>query len=423
MSLPTLSLDFTSTNEYLFQPLLTDCSPHQLKQWNTEVRLQEAAITNARHNALNPQDQVDSAFIQEMASTYDKATQSLLTSTQDCKATETVNMPPSPLSVSHEQVITQIGEQFSLNEKQWVAFHIIAEFFIQKYVEKCATELPRLVMLMTGPGGTGKTHVMKAVRAVMEHYRQGHLIRFLAPTGSVAALIDDMTVHKGLGIKIKSSNKGKGNHILGEGLQDYSIIISNQNKTQLREKWKNVEFLLVDETSLLGLQLLAELDHALHFTKEKADLWFGGVFFILSDNFFQYPPVAGSVLYTPISRYAGQTDDEIQKWLGHLSWKKINTMVSLDEQQHMKGDVAYEAAVARLRTHQCMYEDVEMFNSQVIKSANNPDGVDMGSVDNVNAAAIMATNTVQGIFNVEKAHTCHGEQVLVDGDALDKCSH
>jgi predicted ATPase len=66
-------------------------------------------------------------------------------------------------------------------------------------------------MLMTGPGGTGKTHVVKAVQQVMSHYGAAHQIHFLAPTGSAASLINGMTIHKGLGIKIKSKEKGKGN--------------------------------------------------------------------------------------------------------------------------------------------------------------------------------------------------------------------
>lgn len=225
-----LTSDFTPSNEYLFEPLLTDCTARHLKQWNTEIRMQEAAIANTRHNALNPEDQVDSSFVQDTV-TCDQATHNHIMSSRHCKATETLNTPSSPLS--HAQVITQIGEQFNLNEKQWLAFHIVAEHFIEKYVEKRPTELSQIVMLMMGPGGTGKTHVVKAVCAVMEHYGQSHLIRFLAPTGSAAALIDGMTVHKGLGIKIKSLSKGKGNHAPGESLQDYSVIISNQNKTQL----------------------------------------------------------------------------------------------------------------------------------------------------------------------------------------------
>ncbi|KAG1894374.1 uncharacterized protein F5891DRAFT_893426, partial [Suillus fuscotomentosus] len=92
---------------------------------------------------------------------------------------------------------------------------------------------------------------------------------------------------------------------------------------------------------------------------------FGGIVLILSGDFFQYPPVGGSALYTPISRYAGQTDDEVQKRLGRLAWKTINTVVTLTEQQRMKTDPAYGQAVSRLRVRECTYNDMELFNSRV----------------------------------------------------------
>jgi hypothetical protein len=85
--------------------------------------------------------------------------------------------------------------------------------------------------------------------------------------------------------------------------------------------------------------------------KEEPDLWIVGIALILSSDFYQYPPVAGSALYTPISRYAGQTDEEVLKRLGCLAWKTINTVVSLTEQQNMKTDSAYGKAVSRLRVH------------------------------------------------------------------------
>ncbi|KAG2048424.1 hypothetical protein BDR06DRAFT_826771, partial [Suillus hirtellus] len=109
----------------------------------------------------------------------------------------------------------------------------------------------QLWMLMTGPGGTGKTHVVKAIQHVMQHYGSAHLIRFLAPTGSAAALIDSMTVHKGLCIKINSKNRGKGNCDPGTAAEDYSVLISVANQMQLQEEWKHVEFLLLDEVSLV----------------------------------------------------------------------------------------------------------------------------------------------------------------------------
>ncbi|KAG1781436.1 hypothetical protein EV702DRAFT_1192923 [Suillus placidus] len=117
------------------------------------------------------------------------------------------------VNCSPDEVISDIAVEFNLNQGQWQAFCIIANHFVGHHVNKIPADDAdvQLTMLMTGPGGTGKTHVVKAVQAVMRHYGCAHIIRFLAPTGSAAALIDGMTIHKGLGLKIKSLRKGKGN--------------------------------------------------------------------------------------------------------------------------------------------------------------------------------------------------------------------
>ena len=90
-------------------------------------------------------------------------------------------------------------------------------------------------MLLMRPGGTGKTHTIKAVKEVMCHYQMEYAIWFLAPTGSAAALIDGITIYKGLGIKIKA--KDKGNRAPGDTTDDYTVVIVIKNRTQLREEW------------------------------------------------------------------------------------------------------------------------------------------------------------------------------------------
>ncbi len=112
--------------------------------------------------------------------------------------------------VSAAHIISSVADEFHLNSQQFKAFQIIAHHFIKWYILKVVDELP-LQMLLTGPGGTGKSHVVRAVKQVMSYYNCGHRIRFLAPTGSAASNIDGMTVHKGLCIGItKKDGRGKG---------------------------------------------------------------------------------------------------------------------------------------------------------------------------------------------------------------------
>ncbi|TFK17370.1 hypothetical protein FA15DRAFT_555740, partial [Coprinopsis marcescibilis] len=144
------------------------------------------------------------------------------------------------------KIIDQVEVAKNLNEQQRIAYRIITQHFISRFILKHESEKP-LKMLMTGPGDTGKTYVVNALKSVMEAYNCGHTIRFLAPTDSAAALIDGMTLHKGLGLRIENATKGKG----------------NRNLEKLRLEWKHVDILFLDEASLLSAQLLCEIDYAL----------------------------------------------------------------------------------------------------------------------------------------------------------------
>ena len=78
-----------------------------------------------------------------------------------------------------------------------------------------------------------------------------------------------MTIHKGLGIKVYSKEKGKGNHEIGEDQDDYNVVISVQNCCKLQDEWQDVELVLIDEVSLLSCEINAEIDAALRFAKEN----------------------------------------------------------------------------------------------------------------------------------------------------------
>jgi len=119
---------------------------------------------------------------------------------------------------------------------------------------------------------------------------------------------------------------------------------------------------MIDEVSLLSLQLLAEIDHALRFAKEKPDLWFGGVAMIFCGDFLQFPPVGGTPLYVLIPLYADQSNAEILRRLGRLAWRTVNSVIELTEQQRMKEDPEYGEAVNRL----CRREVLKMMSNSLI---------------------------------------------------------
>jgi hypothetical protein len=197
-----------------------------------------------------------------------------------------------------------------------------------------------------------------------------------------------------------------------------------QNRTKLRDEWRDVVVLLVDECSLLGCELMSELDSALHFAKEKPHQWLGGIMVIFTGDSYQYPPVGGTPLYAPISTHVGQSNEEISKRLSRMAWKSINSVVTLTVQERMKHDPEYAAAVQRLCIRECMLEDVDLFNSHVIKSATNEYGIDMSGPENFSAAAIFRTNLLQETLNHKKAMTncVKANKRLMMCAALDQCS-
>ncbi|KLO07136.1 hypothetical protein SCHPADRAFT_837053, partial [Schizopora paradoxa] len=152
-------------------------------------------------------------------------------------------------------VLQSVAERNSLNDMQLLAFGLIANKFLDIYSREensdgslISHQSKPLRLFLCGPGGTGKTHVIHSVQEVMRFYGCEHQLRFLAPTGNAAALIDGMTCHKGLGLKITST--GSSLNAVDSG-DNYGVLVSIHNRTVLRDEWRNVRVLFIDEVSLL----------------------------------------------------------------------------------------------------------------------------------------------------------------------------
>lgn len=122
-------------------------------------------------------------------------------------------------------------------------------------------------VLMTGPGGVGKsfviTHVSSSTTSCVT----------TAMTGAAAILIGGNTLHSALGI-------GLGTASVDE------MVRRECNKKVLRE----MKLLIIDEVSMLSAQLLDKLELVARRIR-KSDLPFGGIQLLLSGDFLQLPTI------------------------------------------------------------------------------------------------------------------------------------
>lgn len=124
---------------------------------------------------------------------------------------------------------------------------------------------------------------------------------------------------------------------------------------------------------------------------------------IFSGDFYQYGPIREAPLYTPIGSSTKKLKDIVKFCLGHLAWKTVDMVIVLTQQMRMSTDPEYGAAVGRLRVRKCTYEDADLFNSRVIRSPEHPSGIDMGSLDNIDATTIVHRNSIWHALNAQKA--------------------
>lgn len=271
---------------------------------------------------------------------------------------------------SWDEILEKVETKYGLNERQAWCFFICTNRFQTLLIEKChngnregdVTQPARsqpLRFLMTGPGGTGKTYTTCAFQHLLSIFNSAHLIRFLAPTGNTTInLPNGQTIHKACGISVYDDSEESGRHAL-------RLTVSLEKRGQLRDEWKNVELLLVDEISLVGAQLLCDLDLILRCVREVDD-WFGGINIIFAGDFFQLPPVQATPLYKPISSASnkGPRHAQVREHHGRIAWKQVDTVIELTEQKRMEGDKEFAEAVLRLRLHEPLTkEDIDLFNS------------------------------------------------------------
>ena len=245
-----------------------------------------------------------------------------------------------------DDISENIIQRYSLNRKQKYAF----EKAIKNVIKRQRNEdTEQFIGYIGGPGGTGKSQVIKAIVEFHKEIEASRKIKMCAYTGTAAKHIGGSTTAT-------------------------LFKFGSYNSSVMENRFAEVDTIIIDEVSMIGCRQLAKISK--HLTKAKhanPDLPFGGVDIIFFGDFIQFPPIQDTPLYSNWNDRrvtSSTTKSEIQSKLGQHLWKQVNCVILLDEQMRVT-DREYQDLLNRLREGKCTNRDVEILNKRVVGHSVN----------------------------------------------------
>ena len=174
----------------------------------------------------------------------------------------------------------------------------------------------QLLMGIFGEPGTGKSICINRA-----HYLLQHLARTLGPTGKVAYLNSGATIQSFL--------------VIGRDAVPHMGIKERKGSLErLQSNLDGVQYIIVDEVSMVGHRLFSWMELHLRIGTGKEDIPFGGMNVIIVGDFAQLPPIGDASLF----REPYVDKGKLRGYLpGHLLYKvHFQTIVLLSPQYNQR---------------------------------------------------------------------------------------
>ena len=163
-----------------------------------------------------------------------------------------------------------------------------------------------LQWFVTGGAGTGKSYVIELLYEYLVRAHPGiHALPVIlaAPTGVAAFNIGGLTIHSALDLPVEHCRRS------GVRRVEYHNLRPNR-LAMLRAKWAPVQYLIIDEVSMVSYETLSFIHRRLVEIKGTSpEVPFGGVCVICVGDLCQLPPVKANYIFdttNSVARMGGQ---------------------------------------------------------------------------------------------------------------------
>lgn len=209
-------------------------------------------------------------------------------------------------------------------------------------------------IFITGPGGTGKTALIRHI-----YKNASNRIQVCALTGCAAVLLEckAKTIHSWAGI--------------GLGQSPLETLVKKITKNKLlKESWRSVDILVIDEVSMMSQKIFELLD-GIGKAVRRNRAPFGGIQVIFSGDFYQLPPVGSN---------NGTNEDEKDPKSTNFCFESDLWFETFHKQNHVKlvkifrqNDTVYQNILNQIREGRLKRSSYELLMKNVDKKL--PDDV------------------------------------------------
>ncbi|EUC67734.1 ATP-dependent helicase RRM3, partial [Rhizoctonia solani AG-3 Rhs1AP] len=308
----------------------TTGDPNHVAGWTQALR--EAAVQRLRSSDAIPEANVDSGDIEVITDNHEDSPNGIPSITYEGNT-----VPEQDVDIS------------MLSAEQLRAFEIVRNHYLETH---SGNKPDQLLMQIQGEGGTGKSLVISKITEFFRKLGKDAELRRSAYTGIAASLIEGSTLHQLAALHLCNS-------------------ISKKTTKRLQDTWAPVNYLVIDEVSMVSKKILADVSQMISIGKQKegehnTTLAFGGINVIIAGDFHQFPPVIGGggngALYSPVGPKA--TSKMI---IGRSIYEQFRTVVILKKQFRVDRDSnEWRGVLTRARHGKCTPKDLGIIRGLIL---------------------------------------------------------